>query len=193
MTKKDKFLHCQSRLFRNFAFFILLVFASDTFAQQPSQTRILLRNLNLIEGKGGAVKTNTDILIDRQRITAIGRNLKSAGARVIDLLGKTVMPAMISSPSYQKEQKASAAAVRSAAAFRIVLQNVKKLYNAGVLLALGTDSGVFPIRAQGFAEHLELELLVEAGLSPLENIQNTRKVYAVDKAGREISKVPLNF
>jgi len=458
MFKMDKFLNYQSRLFRHFAFFILLVFASNTFAQQVAQTRILLRNLNLIDGKGGGAQANTDVLIEGQRIAAIGRNLKSAGARVIDLQGKTVMPAMISahvhvgvisgnaqsgtfftrenvlaqlkkyldygisivqtlgtdrpllyekgfrdslmhgllpgarlfsggygfhipdpsvskesfmgnlyrplspdevpgmmkelnglgpsmvkiwvdgspqtkmkpaiyqniiqeahqyqrrvaahvyylsdarqlissgidvfghsirdslvddaliaqmkarkipyiptlaldkfahaymskpnwleepffkaaletgvyemisSSSYQNEQKASAAAVRSAAAFRIALQNVKKLHDAGVLVALGTDSGAFPIRAQGFAEHLELELLVEAGLSPqdviriatlnaarvlqidkdygsiekgkiadllilkanpLENIQNTRKISAVYKAGQEISKGPF--
>jgi len=134
---------------------------------------------------------------------------------------------MISSTAYQNEQKASAVAVRSAAAFKVALQNVKKLHDAGVLVALGTDSGAFPIRAQGFAEHLELELLVEAGLSPqdviriatlnaarvlqidkdygsiekgkiadllilnanpLENIQNTRKISAVYKAGQEIIK-----
>lgn len=441
--------------FRLYGFFILLVFASNTFAQ----TKILLKNLNLIDGRGGTVQANTDILIEGQRIAAIGKNLKSAGAHVIDLQGKTVMPAMISahvhvgvisgnaqsgtfftrenvlaqlkkyldygvstvqtlgtdrpllyenrfrdslmkgllpgarlfsggygfnvpdpavrkesfmgnlyrplsadevpgmmkelnrinpsmvkiwvdgspqtkmkpaiyekiiqeahryqhrvaahvyylsdarqlinsgidvfghsirdslvddtliarmkarkipyiptlaldkfahaymskpnwleapffraalepgvyemisSSAYQNEQKASSAAVRSAAAFRMALQNVKKLHDAGVLVALGTDSGAFPIRAQGFAEHLELELLVEAGLSPqdviriatlnaarvlqiendygsiekgkiadllileanpLENIQNTRKIAAVYKAGREISKGPLN-
>ncbi|MDO8991414.1 MAG: amidohydrolase family protein, partial [Daejeonella sp.] len=135
------------------------------------------------------------------------------------------------SSSYQNEQKASAAAVRSAAAFRVALQNVKKLHDAGVLVALGTDSGAFPIRAQGFAEHLELELLVEAGLSPLEairiatlnaarvlriekdygsiekgkiadllildanpleNIQNTRKIYAVYRVGQMVSRGPFS-
>ncbi len=456
---KMNLLKYHGSLFRLCGFFILLVFASDTFAQQSVQTGILLKNLNLIDGNGGKIQANTDILIEGQRIAAIGRNLKSAGARVIDLNGKTVMPAMISahvhvgvirgtaqsgtfftrenvlaqlkkyldygistvqtlgtdrpilyengfrdslmkgllpgarlfsggygfnipdptvskesfmgnlyrplsadevpgmmkelngldpsmvkiwvdgtpqtkmkpaiyqkiiqeahhyqrrvaahvyylsdarqlissgidvfghsirdslvddalitkmkagkipyiptlaldkfahaymskpnwleepffkaalepgvyemisSSAYQNEQKASAAAVRSAAAFRIALQNVKKLHDAGVLVALGTDSGAFPIRAQGFAEHLELELLVEAGLSPqdviriatlnaarvlriekdygsiekgkiadllildanpMENIQNTSKISAVYKAGREVSKGPLN-
>ena len=56
-------------LFRLCGFFILLVFASNTFAQ----TRILLKNLNLIDGKGGAIQENTDILIDGQRIAAIGK------------------------------------------------------------------------------------------------------------------------
>jgi imidazolonepropionase-like amidohydrolase len=40
---------------------------------------------------------------------------------------------------------------------------------------MGTDSGAFPIRAQGFSEHLELELMVQAGLTPLEAIEAATK------------------
>jgi imidazolonepropionase-like amidohydrolase len=49
-------------------------------------------------------------------------------------------------------------------------KNVKKLKDAGVLLAAGTDApypGVF----QGEALHHELDLLVEAGMTPLEAIR----------------------
>jgi len=451
----DKLFKYRDSLIRQFAVFILLITASNIFAQQSAPTVILLKNINLIDGRGGAAQQNTDVLIVGERISAIGRNLKSAGARVIDLQGKTVMPAMISthvhvgvingnaqsgtfftranvlaqlkkyldygistvqtlgtdrpvlyengfrdslmkgllpgarlfsagygfnvpdpsvmkesfmgnlyrpksadevpgmmkelneinpsmvkiwvdgspqtkmkpaiyqkiiqeahrykrrvaahvyylsdarqlissgidvfghsirdslvddaliaqmkahkipyiptlaldkfahaymskpnwledaffkaalepgvyemisSSAYQNEQRVSAAAIRSAGAYQIALQNVKKLHDAGVLVALGTDSGAFPIRTQGFAEHLELELLVEAGLSPqdviriatlnaaqvlriekdygsiekgkiadllilnanpLENIQNTRKISAVYKAGQVISR-----
>ena len=35
---------------------------------------------------------------------------------------------------------------------------------------MGTDSGATPIRAQGFAEHMELALMVQAGLTPLQAI-----------------------
>lgn len=48
-------------------------------------------------------------------------------------------------------------------------ENVKKLFEAGILLAAGTDApypGVF----QGEGIHRELELLVESGLSPLQAI-----------------------
>jgi hypothetical protein len=82
-------LESRGRMFRYFAFLILLVFASNTFAQQLVQTRTLLKNLNLIDGNGGGVQVDTDILIEGQRIAAIGKNLKSAGARVLDLKGKT--------------------------------------------------------------------------------------------------------
>jgi imidazolonepropionase-like amidohydrolase len=38
------------------------------------------------------------------------------------------------------------------------------------LIALGTDSGANPVRVQGFSEHMEMELMVKAGLTPLEVI-----------------------
>jgi imidazolonepropionase-like amidohydrolase len=99
---------------------------------------------------------------------------------------------MISSEKYQNEQKASAASGRAAAAFQTALKNVRKLHDGGVLIALGTDSGAFPIRAQGFAEHLELELLVSAGLTPIEAVTaatwNAAKVLRIDKNFGTIEK-----
>ena len=61
-------------------------------------------------------------------------------------------------------------AERSAAGLDEMKRNVKKLLDAGVLLAAGTDApypGVF----QGEAIHHELELLVEAGMTPLQAIR----------------------
>ena len=99
---------------------------------------------------------------------------------------------MISSEKYQSDQKASADNARSAAAFQIALKNVKKLHDAGILIALGTDSGAFPIRAQGFAEHLEMELLVKAGLTPIEAItvatRNAARVLKIEKSLGTIEK-----
>jgi len=45
--------------------------------------------------------------------------------------------------------------------------NVKALYDAGVKVAFGTDSGAIPPRIPGFAEHRELQLMVASGLTPL--------------------------
>lgn len=77
---------------------------------------------------------------------------------------------MITSEKFKTEQKNSPALARNKHAFEIAMQNVKKLSDAGVLVALGTDSGAFPVRAQGYSEHLELQLLTEAGLTPLQAI-----------------------
>jgi imidazolonepropionase-like amidohydrolase len=48
--------------------------------------------------------------------------------------------------------------------------NVKALYDAGVKVAFGTDSGAIPPRIPGFAEHRELQLMVGSGLTPLQAI-----------------------
>ncbi|PCJ82554.1 MAG: hypothetical protein COA49_00365 [Bacteroidetes bacterium] len=55
------------------------------------------------------------------------------------------------------------------AALRMALVNLKKLSDAGVTIAMGTDSGI-PTRFQGYFEHLELELMAEAGMSPMKII-----------------------
>ena len=45
-----------------------------------------------------------------------------------------------------------------------------KLYKAGIPIIMGTDSGANAIRVVGYAEHRELQLLVQAGLTPLQAI-----------------------
>ena len=50
-------------------------------------------------------------------------------------------------------------------------ENLKKLYDAGVKVGFGTDSGAIPLRIPGFAEHRELQLMVESGLSPLQALE----------------------
>jgi imidazolonepropionase-like amidohydrolase len=50
------------------------------------------------------------------------------------------------------------------------MANAKRLSDAGVLLAAGTDSP-YPGDYYGEGLHRELELLVEAGLTPLQAIR----------------------
>jgi imidazolonepropionase-like amidohydrolase len=77
---------------------------------------------------------------------------------------------MITSPQYKQSIKDDKKTPAETAALPIALKNVKKVYDAGILVALGTDSGATPTRAFGFAEHQELQLLVQAGLTPLQAI-----------------------
>jgi imidazolonepropionase-like amidohydrolase len=58
-------------------------------------------------------------------------------------------------------------------AFDIDKINVKKIWENGVRLGFGTDSGGNPNRyfVQGFAEHRQMELLRQAGLTPMQIIQ----------------------
>ena len=55
------------------------------------------------------------------------------------------------------------------AAFRQVLDFVKTMHDAGVQIALGTDAGTANV-PMGWGVHHELELFVEAGLTPMQAI-----------------------
>jgi imidazolonepropionase-like amidohydrolase len=54
-------------------------------------------------------------------------------------------------------------------------RNLKTLYDAGIRVGFGTDSGATPLRIAGFAEHHELALLVRAGLTPLQAIETATR------------------
>ena len=58
--------------------------------------------------------------------------------------------------------------------------NLKRLFDAGVRVGFGTDSGANPERIPGFAEHRELHLSVEAGLTPLQAITLATKNAAAE-------------
>jgi imidazolonepropionase-like amidohydrolase len=63
----------------------------------------------------------------------------------------------------------TAAAARYKSALELAKVNLKQLKQAGVRIAMGTDTG--PVaRFQGYFEHLELEQMVSAGLSPMQTI-----------------------
>ncbi len=73
------------------------------------------------------------------------------------------------------------ASSRSAQSYKqgldIALGNVGTLHNAGIKIAMGTDSGP-AARFQGYFEHMELELMVDAGMSPLDAIRASTGVAA---------------
>jgi imidazolonepropionase-like amidohydrolase len=50
----------------------------------------------------------------------------------------------------------------------VAMRNLKVLSDAGVVIAMGTDSGGGPGRFQGYFEHLELEYETKAGLTPMQ-------------------------
>jgi imidazolonepropionase-like amidohydrolase len=56
-------------------------------------------------------------------------------------------------------------------AFEMDVRNLKRLADGGVRIGFGTDSGQ-PARFPGFFEHWEMELMVEAGLTPMQVIQS---------------------
>jgi imidazolonepropionase-like amidohydrolase len=73
--------------------------------------------------------------------------------------------AQLREPARQAQMAKSTSAQRYKAGLQVALANVKRLAEAGVTIASGTDTGP-PARFQGYFEHLELELLARAGLTP---------------------------
>lgn len=62
-------------------------------------------------------------------------------------------------------------------ALPMAMRNLKTLSDAGVKIAMGTDSGPAG-RFQGYFEHLELGMMVEAGMTPMQVIQSATSVAA---------------
>ena len=79
---------------------------------------------------------------------------------------------MITSPEYKAKVQANKVTAQEKAALPEAMRNLKKIYDAGILVSLGTDSGATTVRTQGFAEHMELALMVQAGLTPLRQLQS---------------------
>jgi len=80
----------------------------------------------------------------------------------------------LKSPDYQKAQAADPHFSHYNEYFETAKKNLKKLADAGVPYGFGTDSGP-PGRFPGYLEHWEMELMVEAGLTPSQVIQAATK------------------
>jgi len=80
----------------------------------------------------------------------------------------------LQSPEYHKAQGADPHFGRYAEFFETAKKNFKKMVDSGVKYGFGTDSGP-PGRFPGYLEHWELELMVEAGLTPSQAIQGATK------------------
>ena len=68
--------------------------------------------------------------------------------------------------------------------FRMAMRNLKALSDAGVKIGFGTDTGP-PARFPGYFEHWEAELMVEAGLTPMQVIvsfsKNASEALGIDR------------
>lgn len=85
---------------------------------------------------------------------------------------KEVDPAVITaleSPERQESAQNSESAQTYKAQLDVAKRNLKTLSDAGIPIAMGTDTGP-AARFQGYFEHGELALMVEAGLTPMQAI-----------------------
>ena len=85
---------------------------------------------------------------------------------------KEVDPAVITaleSPERQESAQNSESAQTYKAQLDVAKRNLKTLSDAGIPIAMGTDTGP-AARFQGYFEHGALALMVEAGLTPMQAI-----------------------
>ena len=82
------------------------------------------------------------------------------------------VPEQLKDPKRQQEFRNSAgwkSGQQYKAGLEVAKKNLKTLVDRGVRIAFGTDTGP-PGRFQGFFEHLELEMMVQAGMTPMQAI-----------------------
>ena len=100
---------------------------------------------------------------------------------------------MLQGKEYRDKVQANPSVPKEKAAFDVALRNLKALHDAGVQVAFGTDSGANPERIPGWSEHHELELMVRAGLTPVEAIsaatqKSAALIRASDRGTLEVGK-----
>ena len=75
---------------------------------------------------------------------------------------------LLSDPTLQEKTRNNKDAQAIKQALQQGTRNLKLLSDAGVSIALGTDSGTNLGQWQGYFEHTELEMMVKAGLTPMQ-------------------------
>ena len=99
---------------------------------------------------------------------------RSVSADVLKTLGST---------EYQQKAAADPNLGKYRQALATGKRNLKALADGGVRYGMGTDTGV-PGRFQGYFDHLELQEMVEAGLTPMQTL------VAATRSGAEFLRAP---
>lgn len=77
-------------------------------------------------------------------------------------------------PARQQQVKNSRSAKIYKEQLPVAMGNLKTLNDQGIPIVFGTDSGV-PTRFMGYFEHLEMKMMADAGLTPMQIIQSATK------------------
>ena len=134
---------------------------------------VALTNVRLIDGSGGPARDDHAVIIEGERITAVGPMAQvkvPPGARVLDLTGRTVLPGLVGMHDHLFYQMGSKVAVPAASSFAM-------LYLA---------SGVTTIRTAGALDldgDLRIKRLIDAGRQPGPTIHvSSPYLYAIAEA-----------
>jgi imidazolonepropionase-like amidohydrolase len=101
---------------------------------------------------------------------------------------KDVM-AQFSQPDRQKAMASSTTAQRYKAGLEVAQRNLKRASDAGVTIAMGTDSGAFAERFQGYFEHLEMEMMVAAGMTPAQVLRSATSDAAATMKRQDVGAI----
>jgi len=82
--------------------------------------------------------------------------------------------ATLKSPAYQQKIAADPDYSKYPGFLKMAMDNLKKLSDSGVKIGFGTDSGP-PARFQGYFEQWELQLMNQAGLTPMQVITDATR------------------
>lgn len=85
--------------------------------------------------------------------------------------------AAVSQPARMEATRNSASAQKYQAQLPVATRNLKTLFDAGIPIAMGTDTGPQG-RFQGYFELMELEMMVNAGLTPMQALQSATQTAA---------------
>jgi imidazolonepropionase-like amidohydrolase len=100
--------------------------------------------------------------------------------------------AALKEPARQEQMKNSRQAQRYKAGLEVANRNLKKLSDAGVPIAMGTDTGP-PARFQGYFELMELEMMAKAGLTPRQVLASaTRDAARCQKLDNQVGTLEPN-
>ena len=101
--------------------------------------------------------------------------------------------AALKDPKRQEAMRNSRSAQRYQAGLEVANRNLKKLSDAGVTIAMGTDSGAPAGRFQGYFELMEMEMMAKAGLTPRQVLASaTRDAARCMKLDQELGTLEPN-
>lgn len=129
----------------------------------------LVRDQEMDEALVTAMVERNVFVMPNLGISERGRHAEPPGWLAEPLLGDTVSAAVLERATKAFAHRTAASMSRAAVSYAAMERSLAKLAAAGAPLVLGSDSGVQD-HFYGFSAHRELELMVAAGLTPLEAI-----------------------
>jgi len=147
----------------------------------------LVRDREMDDALVAAVVEQDVFVMPNIGISERGRHTEPPPWLATPILAETVAPAVLARATDTFASRAADAAERAARSYERMERSLAKLHAAGASLVLGSDSGVQD-HFYGFSAHRELELMVAAGLSPMDAIVTATSRSAdrlgVDDSGR---------